>query len=280
MKTVSGHIISSKPVSISRAAKFLSNFVECDNGASGAVTAILQQTAAAFDELSELHKKLKSCGPNRKSISSKASSGISTPRNEPSEVSAWSSEGEKVAEKSKEKNRRKEAGSDLPASLQEIRVDGSKTDQRRGHGEVTGIDLLGNPFNGSEDNSGAVSEKKKRKKKQRQRKDRDDDESAENRGEARERDEESNCRYNTSSKGSEGIGDDLSEKLNEKKRNKKEKGQGGDDNGLLQNGTNTREEEDGKKRKNETSIEGDDGSVECRKKKKAKTRVGAEDQNS
>ncbi|KAD7479291.1 hypothetical protein R6Q59_008163 [Mikania micrantha] len=51
MKTVTGRIVSTKPVTLSKAANILSNFVSSNNGASQPVTAYLRRASAAFDEL-------------------------------------------------------------------------------------------------------------------------------------------------------------------------------------------------------------------------------------
>ncbi|XP_015582489.2 nucleolar protein 58 [Ricinus communis] len=61
MKTVTGKIVSSNPVSISKAASILSMFVAAETGASQAVAAYLRRATTAFDELVRLHSK-----PNRK----------------------------------------------------------------------------------------------------------------------------------------------------------------------------------------------------------------------
>lgn len=62
MKTVSGIVLSSKPVSLSKAARVLSKFVASDNGASPAFTAYLKRASASFDELVQLRKELKGSG--------------------------------------------------------------------------------------------------------------------------------------------------------------------------------------------------------------------------
>ncbi|KAK9062914.1 hypothetical protein SSX86_020104 [Deinandra increscens subsp. villosa] len=61
MKTVTGKIVSTKPVNLSKAAKILSNFVNSDNGASQPVAAYLRRASAAFNELvcSKKHHMLK-----------------------------------------------------------------------------------------------------------------------------------------------------------------------------------------------------------------------------
>ncbi|KAJ7959246.1 Protein BPS1, chloroplastic [Quillaja saponaria] len=59
MKTISGKSISSKPISLSKAAKILSKFVSAENGASQAINAYLQRSSASFNELNQLHKELR-----------------------------------------------------------------------------------------------------------------------------------------------------------------------------------------------------------------------------
>ncbi|KAI4375999.1 hypothetical protein MLD38_013801 [Melastoma candidum] len=204
MKTVSARIVSSKPISLSRAAKFLSNFVECDNGASRAISTYLRHSYDAFNELSEFHKKLKSSCSDRKSNRSYASSGISNFQIEHSSLSAQSSEGGKR----KGKNRKDEA---------DIGVNRSESVPRNSHGGDSENGFVENLANSVEDNSEAVTDNKKRKKKHAQ-KDRDD-ESAENGGNAREKDAEG-----VSKSLGEGVGDDSSEMSIEKKgMNKKKK---------------------------------------------------------
>ncbi|KAJ6758031.1 DNA TOPOISOMERASE 1-LIKE [Salix koriyanagi] len=57
MKTVTGKITKSTPVTIAKAASILSKFVSTDNGASQALNAYLRRATAAFDELARLHSK-------------------------------------------------------------------------------------------------------------------------------------------------------------------------------------------------------------------------------
>lgn len=59
MKTFSGTVISSKPISLSTATSVLSTFVSTENGASQAFAAYLRRTLASFKELKQLHKELK-----------------------------------------------------------------------------------------------------------------------------------------------------------------------------------------------------------------------------
>lgn len=71
MKTVSGTIISSKPINLSKAANILSNFVTSDNGASQSVSTYLRRTCAAFNELVyfKKHHKQKKHRPMEESSS-------------------------------------------------------------------------------------------------------------------------------------------------------------------------------------------------------------------
>ncbi|PIN04136.1 hypothetical protein CDL12_23330 [Handroanthus impetiginosus] len=57
MRKISGRILSSKPVSLSRAAKLMTRFAAVENGASPAVSVYLQRTAEAFNHLVQLHSK-------------------------------------------------------------------------------------------------------------------------------------------------------------------------------------------------------------------------------
>lgn len=66
MKTVSGNVILSKPISLSKATASLSTFVSTDTGASQAINAYLRRTLASFKELKQLHKELKTPRAERK----------------------------------------------------------------------------------------------------------------------------------------------------------------------------------------------------------------------
>ncbi|KAM2057039.1 hypothetical protein ACFX16_029778 [Malus domestica] len=66
MKTVSGIVLSSKPISLSKATSTLSSFVSSDTGASQEFSVYLRRTLASFKELKQLHKELKSPRSERK----------------------------------------------------------------------------------------------------------------------------------------------------------------------------------------------------------------------
>ncbi|XP_031282398.1 uncharacterized protein LOC116140969 [Pistacia vera] len=69
MKTVTGRVLSTTPISLSKAASILSKFVNADTNASPALCAYLRRASVSFNELSQLHKELKS---NRKHKISKS----------------------------------------------------------------------------------------------------------------------------------------------------------------------------------------------------------------
>ncbi|XP_028062409.1 uncharacterized protein LOC114265774 [Camellia sinensis] len=59
MKTVSGKVISTKTISLSKSAKVLSNFVSAETGGSQAVSSYLTRASASFNALVQFHKELK-----------------------------------------------------------------------------------------------------------------------------------------------------------------------------------------------------------------------------
>ncbi|KAL0326764.1 UNVERIFIED_CONTAM: hypothetical protein Sangu_1754400 [Sesamum angustifolium] len=59
MRKISGQVLSTKPVSLARAAKLVSRFAGVDNGSSAAVSLYLQRTAEAFNHLVQFHNKRK-----------------------------------------------------------------------------------------------------------------------------------------------------------------------------------------------------------------------------
>ncbi|KAG2670255.1 hypothetical protein I3760_14G077200 [Carya illinoinensis] len=58
MKTVSGEVLSSKPISLKKATSILSTFASTDNGASPAICAYLRRALASFKELRHQEKEL------------------------------------------------------------------------------------------------------------------------------------------------------------------------------------------------------------------------------
>ncbi|XP_022732364.1 protein MNN4 [Durio zibethinus] len=90
MKTVTGKILSSTAISVSSAAKIISNFAATDNGASQAVSAYLRRSSASFSELKQLHRELrkpsKSDRKHKKSKSETTVEGAGESSLEPSVV--------------------------------------------------------------------------------------------------------------------------------------------------------------------------------------------------
>ncbi|KAM7522272.1 hypothetical protein LguiA_012174 [Lonicera macranthoides] len=65
MKTVSGKVISNKPISLSKSSKILSNFISVENGASHSVSIYLKRASSSFTQLVQFHKQLKSPHSNQ-----------------------------------------------------------------------------------------------------------------------------------------------------------------------------------------------------------------------
>ncbi|KAK4423312.1 hypothetical protein Salat_1914000 [Sesamum alatum] len=72
MRKISGQVLSTKPVSLARAAKLVSRFAGVDNGSSPAVSLYLQRTAESFNHLVQFHNKRKAGdvenSPDRKKV--------------------------------------------------------------------------------------------------------------------------------------------------------------------------------------------------------------------
>ncbi|KAK6235376.1 hypothetical protein QQP08_025966 [Theobroma cacao] len=120
MKTATGKILSSTPISVSKATKIISNFAATDNGASQAVSAYLRRASASFNELKQLHRELrkqsKSDRKHKKSKSEAAVEGAGESSLEPSvfnltrgavELSQEASHGYGNSEGKKHKNKKK-----------------------------------------------------------------------------------------------------------------------------------------------------------------------------
>nr|GMD34608.1 nucleolar protein 58-like [Ipomoea batatas] len=59
MKTISGKVISTKPVSLSDAAVIISDFAATETGASDAVSVYIRRAADAFNQLVQFHHDLR-----------------------------------------------------------------------------------------------------------------------------------------------------------------------------------------------------------------------------
>lgn len=236
MKTVSGEIISTRPVSLANASKILLKFVTVDNGASHAISIYLRKASEAFDELNQFHKGLRTSNSDRKSrkSSSLAESFNSSPRETQSED----------GESDQRKRGKKKAGD--AGGLVEANEDSRRTVEQElanGDGKVVGSE----------------GEKKRHKSKDRKLKDEDGNvvKSIAENGEAKSKD-----------------GKTKDDADGEKKMKKKKKKKGGDVSaGMGENGTVEEDRKGGKKRKIEVTGEGREevGSTEHRSKKKKRT---------
>ncbi|XP_039037607.1 uncharacterized protein LOC120174948 [Hibiscus syriacus] len=97
MKTLTGKILSSTPISVSKAAKIINNFAATDNGASLAISAYLRRASASFSELKQLHRELqKPSKSNRKHKKSKSETTVDGARESSLEPSVFNSTREDV----------------------------------------------------------------------------------------------------------------------------------------------------------------------------------------
>ncbi|GLT43278.1 hypothetical protein SLA2020_172400 [Shorea laevis] len=66
MKTITGGVISSTPVSLVKAAKVVSNFAAIENGASQAISAYMRRAAVSFNELNQIHREIEKSSKSEK----------------------------------------------------------------------------------------------------------------------------------------------------------------------------------------------------------------------
>ncbi|KAF7115930.1 hypothetical protein RHSIM_RhsimUnG0043300 [Rhododendron simsii] len=71
MKSISGKTTSTKEISLSKASKVLSNFVNAGTGASQVLSSYLRRASASYDDLVRLHKDLKASNESRENSSKK-----------------------------------------------------------------------------------------------------------------------------------------------------------------------------------------------------------------
>ncbi|KAK2643221.1 hypothetical protein Ddye_024984 [Dipteronia dyeriana] len=245
MKTVSGRVLSTKPISLSKAASILSNFVSAETGASQAVRAYLRRTSISFHELSQLHKELK---PNRKQRTpkSKTATGYENPTR-----SAILSQQPSQRELTQEMSRG--TGSDFGGESE-------KKKNKKKRSEIENLEESKGETGIEEDgNLGIENERKKKQKKHRKEKEISGDEIA-----------------NSKEEGDVGI-----ENERKKGKKKKEKSKSGSEIGSFEeNGDGIGNEEKGtmkKKKKKRKSREIEDGietnseDLHSKKKKKRKT---------
>lgn len=102
MKTVSGEIISTSPISLAKASsKVLSKFVTVDDGTSPAIGIYLRKASGAFNVLVQFHKGISAPKCDRKSR--KASSSAESVNITPREMETEGARGEQRKHKHREK---------------------------------------------------------------------------------------------------------------------------------------------------------------------------------
>ncbi|KAJ4725926.1 nucleolar protein 58-like [Melia azedarach] len=184
MKAVTGKVLSTTPISLSKAASILSKFVSADNGASQAVCAYLRRASFSFNELNQLHKELKS---HRKHKTSKSEiitddekpnrSVISIQRSSHPELSREPGSGVSESEKKKHKKKKDAVEDKLRIKNEEkpsedaesnlVPETGKKKHKKKG--EVGSLEEgKGKLKIEEEGNVGIENERKKHKKKQKQ----------------------------------------------------------------------------------------------------------------
>ncbi|XP_011037392.1 PREDICTED: protein PXR1-like [Populus euphratica] len=159
MKTVTGEITDSTPVTIAKAASILSKFVSTDTGASQALNAYLRRTAAAFDELARLHSKFDRRKHKRDSAQIQrveASQSGLVNNNEQRLKKEVNVEGNAAEEETERKRRRRRRKGDLEEETERSNeVKKEKTEFEENEGKVVGrVDIK-------------VEEEMKKKKKKR-----------------------------------------------------------------------------------------------------------------
>ncbi|GMI97029.1 hypothetical protein HRI_003372200 [Hibiscus trionum] len=203
MKTVTGKILSSTPISVSKAAKIISNFVSTDNGASQAISAYLRRASSSFGELKQFHRELqKPSRSNRNHKKSKSDTTVDGARESSLEPSVFNSirenvepsqeashgylDGERKKHKKKEKgdeNNFQDGGSKIGIEDGESKRKEEKSEGKFGEDEKSGKKIENLEENGVITEKGEMrdgGEREGDKKKKKKRKSRDIGEGIEN----------------------------------------------------------------------------------------------------
>ena len=141
MKTISGKVTSSNPISLSKATSVLTTFVAAETGASQAMAIYLRRTVEAFNELTQLHRELKGSKSGRKHKRAKEdheNHRLPEPTNE-RDIATESAKGshEKKKKKKKKKKERVEKSS---LEFVEERREGKKKKRKNAEVEEGGVE--------------------------------------------------------------------------------------------------------------------------------------------
>ncbi|CAL1361025.1 unnamed protein product [Linum trigynum] len=157
MKSVTGEIVLSTPVSLSNAASILSQFVSADTGASQALNAYLRRANSAFNELVRLRSKSeRRARENHRSGAAEPSALTTTSVTTVDERLQLSKGTAQPQLNSEEPHKRKKKGED------EVKVE---DEQRKGEGNVEEEELSNKKTKKSDlGDFGSESDKQKKKK--------------------------------------------------------------------------------------------------------------------
>lgn len=273
LKPISGQVVSSKPISLPKAAKILSKFVTVENGASHAISAYLQRTSTAFDELVHLHKELKAPKSERKSMHRELDFTKELPQETELSVAPRQTVADDVSEepshgdhesfggdrKKEKKSKKKKVDTDHTGNLGGN--DGNVIDRATKGDSHLASEVLDEVF-GNLSNAGVAGEKKKNKKQQQNWKD-EKGNLVENGMEDGVRNDgtviavdKAKKKAGESNGGEEKGGEASSEQSSQKKKKRK----GGDGSSLQDNGVVAKEQESSKKKREREEIE--EGRVE------------------
>ncbi|KAF7852316.1 hypothetical protein BT93_L4609 [Corymbia citriodora subsp. variegata] len=293
MKPVSGHVVSSKPISLPKAAKILSKFVTVENGASHAINAYLQRASTAFDELVHLHKELKAPKSEHKRKHRELDFAKELPQETELSVAPRQTVTDDVNEgsshrvyeslcgdrKKQKKSKKKKVDTDHTSNLGENEgnlIDRASKGDSHLASEVLD-EVFGNLSNGAKKNAGVAGEKKKNKKQQQNWNDKEAN-LAENGMEDGVRNDGWVIAVDKAKKKGD-ESNEVEEKGSDQLSKKKKKKKGGDDSNLQDNGVVVKEQESFKKKREREEIEEgreEDGSMVHPNKKSKKRKNSAE----
>ncbi|KAL3530666.1 hypothetical protein ACH5RR_009988 [Cinchona calisaya] len=260
MKTVTGKVVSTKPISLSTAAKHLSRFTSLENTSSNAVRVYLTRASDAFNSLVQFHKDLRGPTSHRKR---KASEPLdSDVKIETLFTFDENPHGENI--KNEENKGKRKKNREI-----EVNNEGPFKVEQDGYGvglESKGKDEKNQKFEGkNEEKEDGVVEKRKKKKKRGKEKLKNEDEVVRMLDEGRDRIQQERMEVDQGIGGVDGAG--VKRKDKKKKKKKRRKKNEGEEDGESFGG------EKGKKRKS-SEVDGGETheSAEKSGKKKRKRR--------
>ncbi|KAG5046978.1 hypothetical protein JHK86_016384 [Glycine max] len=104
MKTISGHYVPVKDISVSKDAQILTKFVSANNGTYDVINAYLHRASASFNELNHLHKELGSCDSHNKHKTHRTKNGNDSGKFKRQESGSGNADGENFSQQEEEEN--------------------------------------------------------------------------------------------------------------------------------------------------------------------------------